>query len=550
MESLLQKAVLMVIKKTRRSVAALATLPLLALAACTSSESKEDGPAGNAEEVFKVQNENRDDVCEAGKEGGSLVYRTALEGAGFDPAVQSANGHVPVAIYGTLLVWNNLTNEYEGDVAESISPNNDNTVWTLTLRDDAVYPDGTAVDSAAVKQNIERYLDPNYASSFTARVAEVTKIETPDPQTVVFNLREPWGTFPWLLTQNPGMIINPKVLASATPEELQANPPANAGAGAFTFSEYKRGQAATVVKKDDWWGGTVCLDDLTINFGTNDAVADYELVQSGGAQAIDTWDAQVLKKTLADDSVVRYEMPAPIVSPILMNSTHPPFNDVRLRKALQLGMDRNLINKRTYEGLALPEGGVVPSTYPFQPTVEPLEFDEAAAKELVKEAAADGVKTDFAYTVNRTPSNENLAILQQALAQNVGMKMKLDMLQVNEWVDKVFVTRNYDSAQGGTVPNASCTYCAFDSFLSTNAAGNVSGFDSPEMDKALGLLKGARTEEETVAALDALQTVFNEEVPQVHTIWLPQYVVAKSNVHGMRFSAGAYPRWEHAYIAD
>ena len=93
---------------------------------------------------------------------------------------------------------------------------------------------------------------------------------------------------------------------SASPEDLQANPPADAGAGAFTFSEYKRGQSATVVKKDDWWGGPVCLDDLTINFGTNAAVSDY----------------RAYVETQLDRTLPRIEMERPAASAVGGQSMH------------------------------------------------------------------------------------------------------------------------------------------------------------------------------------------------------------------------------------
>ena len=542
----------MVTKRVRCSVALSAPLMLLAVAACTGGGESDETEGQDPAEVFQVVDEDADDVCEEGREGGSLTYRLTNEGAGFDPAVQSANLQLAQAVFGTLVQWDNLTDSYEGYLAESISGNDDSTVWTLKLRPEGEFPDGTPLDSAAVKRSIERFVHPDFPSTYTQRVAEIDTIETPDPLTVVFTLHEPWGTFPWTLAMAPGMIVNPTVLDSTSPEELQSSPPEAAGAGAFTFDNYARGASATVNGKSDWWAGPVCLEQLTVNFGTNDAVADYDLMRSGQAQAMLTWEAQLLRTTIADESVKRYQVPgADILTPIIFNHREPPGDDVRIRKAMQLAMDRDLISERNFEGLVYPEGGVVSPSGPFQPTVEPLGYDKEAAAELVEEAVADGVDPSFTYILSGTTNNENLAILQQSLASEVGLDMETETMQSTEWVERVNVNRTFDAAQGGGTPHPSCVYCAYDPFLSTNDAGNYSGTDSEAVDEALDVLKAASTPEETVEGLDALQTVWNEEAPQVQTLWMPQYLVVASNVHGVRFTSAATPvLWDQVYIDE
>ena len=75
------------------------------------------------------------------------------------------------AIFGTLMRYNYDTAEYEPSVAESLEANEDKTEWTLKLRDDVTFGDGTPMTAESVKAIIERFLLPENASNFTAMVA-------------------------------------------------------------------------------------------------------------------------------------------------------------------------------------------------------------------------------------------------------------------------------------------------------------------------------------------------------------------------------------------
>lgn len=534
----------------RAAALTIAIATSMTLSACSSNDDgNKDKDAGSGPSAYKTASMDPDDVCEAGREGGALHYRASPEGAGLDPVVSQANQNAGGAIYGTLMTWDSQASQFVGDLADSMTANDDATEWTLKLRDDVQYPDGSHLDAEAVKANMERYVDPAFPSAYTSRVAEIKTMTVKDDSTLVFTLASAWGTFPWLLTQNPGMIVNPAVLANTDAADLAAAPPEAAGAGAFTLKTYDRGQSVTLRGKTDWWGGTVCLDELKISFGANDASADYEALEAGQVDGILAYDPQPLNRAIEKGSYDIYRMPGAIGSPILMNSAKAPFDDVRMRKALNLSMDRELINQRIFQDLALPAGGIVPPDLGYELAVKPLDHDESEASSLVKAAADDGVNTTFEYTVNRSPINENMAILQQALAGKAGMTIDLDLIQQPDWIEKVFGTRNFESAMGGITVDASCPYCGLDQFTSTSAT-NVSSFKSAAVDEALANLKAA-TPDELPAAIDAVQKVWNDEVPVVIASWLQEMAVVDPKVHGLSTSTSTFMlKFDKAYIAD
>jgi peptide/nickel transport system substrate-binding protein len=535
------------IRRTALATALVTSLTAMALTACSGDESNGDAGAkpGGGASSYDTTSLDASDVCTEDKQGGMLRYRASPEGAGLDPVVSQSNINATAAVYGTLMGWDSQAQEFVGDVAESMTPNDDSTSWTMKLRDDVTYSDGTPLDAEAVKANVERYLDPDFPSAYTSRVAEIASTTVKDASTVVFELSAPWGTFPWLFTQNVGMIVNPTVLDEVDQTKLAALPPENAGVGAFTVGEYRRGQDVTLVGKKDWWGGPVCLDELVISFGANDGNADFEALQAGQVDGTQGYDPQVVKRAKDDGGYQLVEMPGAIGSPMLLNSAKAPFDDVRMRQALNLAMDRDLINQRIFQGLALPSGGVVPPDTGYDLAVEPAAFDEGAASALAEES---GASTSFGYTVNRTPINENLAILQQALAKNAGLDMDLDMLAQPEWIEKIFGTRNFDSAMGGVVVDPSCPYCGLDQFTTTSAT-NVGSFSSPAVDEALAALKAARPGPDMATAIDKVQEAFTAEVPVVFAAWIKQLAILSPAVHGVRFSTSTFAiQFDRAYI--
>ena len=526
-------------------------VPVMALSACSSSSDSGSNAGDKQASSGKLSTTSVDskDVCKAGREGGTLNYRANPEGAGLDPAVSQANQNATGAIYGTLLKWDGTAKAFVGDVAESITGNSDSTVWTLKLRDDVKFPDGSVLDAAAVKTNVERYLDPDFASAFTSRVAEIKSMKVEGPQTLTFTLSSPWGTFPWLFTQNVGMIVNPAVLKSTPAKELAVAPPTDAGVGAFALAKYDQGVSMTFKGKSNWWGGPVCLDELNLSFGTNDSVADLEATQTGQVDGFATYDTQALTRAAKDKKFHLFTLPGALASPFLLNTTKPPFNDVRMRQALSYALDRKLINDRIYGGLAVASGSIVSPDFGYKTSVKALEFDEAKAKSLIKEAIGDGVSTKFGYTVNKTPSNENLAILQQALAKKAGLDMNLDLLQQPDWIEKVFATHNFDSAQGGISSDESCPYCGLDQ-VGSQSPTNVGSFKSAKVDAALAQLKATPPGDGMSAAIDNMQKVWNEEMPVVVAIWLPQIAVLDKKVHGLQFSTSAYQvHFDKVYVA-
>jgi peptide/nickel transport system substrate-binding protein len=527
------------LKHSLSTTSALVVVAALSLAACssTSSENPKSAKAGATDDyAVSLSSEATKDVCDTSKAGGDINYRVNAAG-GLDPVGTNSDTQTDAAIYGQLVEWINSESKFEPSLAKSIESNADYTQWTLKLRDDVSYSDGTKLDSEAVVANLQRYLDPAHAGAYTAYVASISKMDTPDPSTVVFTLKRAWATFPWLLSRNPGNIINPKVLADPDADKLISGaPPANAGAGPYVFASAERGASTTLKKKANWWGGEACLDTIKVSYTAADTDADLQALRAGQVNAFLGFDPQAISKIKDDPSLNRYLSPVAYAGEIVPNVSRKPLDDVRIRQAMEYALDDQVINSRNWGGAGLTGRAIVPPYFKYQPTVAPLAVDATAGKKLVDAAKSDGVKTSFSYKTSESPVNTTLAILQAALFKNVGLGVKAESMPILDFYTQFYAERNFEAGQTGLTVTAACPYCGL-SAVETGNGSNFGNFSDPELDAALKELQATPTGPELVPVLDKVQKIWNDVVPVVFAGWLPQLVITDKSVHGLHFTS-------------
>ena len=167
------------------------------------------------------------------RSGGTVSFATYNGISSLDPADRqdggATGGSEMAAIYDLLMRFDTSAGEYVPHLAQSLSANGDNTVWTLKLRDGVTFSDGTPMDSAAVLWSIDHYLQKKGTHALVWKTA-VRETNSPDPSTVVFTLAQPWDEFPIMFTTGPGMIVAPSSMATGTFTPI--------GAGPFTVEKF------------------------------------------------------------------------------------------------------------------------------------------------------------------------------------------------------------------------------------------------------------------------------------------------------------------------
>lgn len=558
----------------KRSIARRLLLVLLGVtlfaAACGDDS---DEPAASDETQTTVPAES-DDAGEP-QRGGTVTMGMFAQSAGLDPVIQSgtgvAGGIELVALYDTLVRYNPETAEFEPRIAESLEPNDDFTQWTLTLRPDVRFSDGTPFDSSAVVTNLQRHIEKR---SRTANlVTPISNYETPDERTVVFTLSFPWSGFPYALASAPGMIVNPKAIESQG-DNLATNP-VGAGAGPFVFDSFRPGEAVVLKRNPDYWGGEVYLDEVRFVFITGGA-ATYEALRNGDLDAAFLRDAATIARA-KEDGVEGYEAVYSAGETMLMNNgvkvtcqggqpapacngqadgtqvaTSSPLSDVRLRRAVAAAIDLEVINERVYDGHAKSSSDLIWRDSIWYSGIDGPQYDLDEAKRLVEEVKAEG-KWDGSIRVSCHNGNPEWGTAVATLLQLAGFNPQvIDQRDVQQNIADVIVRKDFDLACFGTTISDEEPFFAlnrdFNSALGGNA-GNYAGYSNPDVDRALADGRAAPDAAGKQKAIDTIARAYAEDVPLLVMGASTEFVAYSDDLHGVEPSVSTLVLFDKAWLS-
>ncbi len=271
---------------------------------------------------------------------------------------------------------------------------------------------------------------------------KIKSIAAVDELTVEFTMCKPDPAFPTKAAFTPFGIYPLEWLntyANAEGQETLLSHPV--GTGPFYLDTWARGDSITFKKFDGYWGEQPAYDTLVFRWATEGAARLLEL-QSGTVDQITNLSPDDYETVKGDDTLTFLPVANPNVLYLAMTNTFEPFNDVRVRQAVAMGIDRQRIVDNFYA-----EGSVVPTH--FTPCSLPngcvgdawYEFDAAAAKALLAEAGyPDGFETTIYYRdVFRgyLPEPGLVAVeFQTQLAENLGITADVVVMESGEFIDE------------------------------------------------------------------------------------------------------------------
>ncbi|MCC4907113.1 ABC transporter substrate-binding protein [Microbacterium sp. cx-59] len=388
-------------------------------------------------------------------EGGTLVYATGdAEPTCLDPHV---GGNYPQALISTQylepLVGRNSTGEITPWLATDWTVSDDGLTWDFTLKSDVTFTDGTPLDAAAVKTNIEHLQNPDTGSSTGyLAVAKVASVEAVDATHARFHLSAPDSALLESLSQQWTAIESPAGLARGTDENCAAP----IGTGPFIVDEWVPQQQITLVRNDDYAtpdsetenDGAAHLDAIEWRF-IPDAATRWAALQSGDVDVIDNPQPDAIVAAENSDDITHIDAPRPGSSNrIELNAGQAPFDDIRVREAFIRAADPD-------PGIAALYLSTVDRSYSALASTEPVGIsdpdlfttDAAKAASLLDEAGwtakdADGVRTKdgqrltvrFPVSTNQSVAAEQSLFEQiQANAAGVGFDVVLTPMDLSSW---------------------------------------------------------------------------------------------------------------------
>ena len=432
--------------RTSRLAAIAACLFLIAavVSACGSSSSKSSASSSTAASSTSATS-TAATATGTPKPGGSL---TVLELGGYagawptglDPAT-NVNGAADQDQMNS--IFGQMFQLAEGgkvipDLAASATPSAGGKTWTITLQPNLKFSDGTPLDAAAVVTNWKRDL----ANPCTCKpiLPPVKSITAPNSTTVVFTMVAPDGAFQnQLLVANLNWIASPTALKTMGEQAFKIKP---VGAGPFTVVSDTLSNTLVLKKNPTYWqSGRPYLDNLTFKATADDESA-LEALQSGGAQAYDGMATPSLVSTYKSHFTTT-EQPATSPYDIQLNTTAPPFNNIKAREAIYYATDAAIIDQKLFGNqFQVVQGFTAPGGLFYYPNVPGyLTYDVSKAKSLVKEIG--GLNVNF-FTL-ASPVNQNFMEALQTLWKEAGINTSIHLYSLAGLIQQ-FDTKKWQAA--------------------------------------------------------------------------------------------------------
>jgi peptide/nickel transport system substrate-binding protein len=494
------------------------------------------------------------------KRGG--VFRVAVQEApGLDPHLTiSFLSHSYVSLSYSLLVRfpNGPEQKHPADfsivpdLAEKWAVSKDGKVYTFSLRKGVRFHNkppvnGREVTAEDVKYSLERFMAK---SAFATRFEPVTAIDVVDRYTVRITLKEPYAPF-------LNHLANP-VFCAILPREAEEkfkdfnHPDAVIGTGPFVLKSYEKGVRAVFERNPNYFmKGLPYLDGVTVEI-TPDSSARLAMLRAGKAEIPHIWgwlgveEARALQKTNPEIQVTPHQVIG--VGFIYMRTDQPPFNDIRVRRAVSLALDRKSWNEAILFGEGCVDSGPVPcalkdwklETSKLDPAKAKylVGYDPAEAKRLLAEAGyGKGLTTPlFHWPGYVAPWRSYYELAAENLGK-IGVTVELKPEEYGKYSSTTMIGKYEKMAMGPSTP-----FTEVDDFLYSRfypeLATNQSHVADAELVKMLLAQRREMDPKKRKQIVDDIQRYLADKAYYIYVPQWPQYVSHPAYVKGFKHHDG------------
>lgn len=363
---------------------------------------------------------------------GTLRYGMQDDPDALDPAQSgSYTGRVVFAAMCDKLIDTNAQMQFVPQLATAWRWSPDNLSLTLTLRPGVQFQDGTLLDAAAVKANLERYLHASY-SLRKVELGPISAVTVIGPSTIRLTLSHPYAPLIAVLADRAGMMLSPTALARAG-KNIALHPVC---AGPFNFVDRVAEDHITLERFGGYWNAkAIHLDRIIYRMIPNAAVR-LENLEAGTLDIAEQIPPPDIPEMLRHHDLKLISSPALAYATISFNLDHGPAADTplgkdkRVRQALALAIDRAALNQVVFSGQFIPNNQTeVPHSTYWDPEFPVEPADAAAARKLL--AAAGHPSLAFTLLTDNTPTDQEVGQVLQSMAAQAGFHISLRPMDAN-----------------------------------------------------------------------------------------------------------------------
>ena len=396
------------------------------------------------------------------------------------------------------------------DLAESWEiPNN--VTYIFHLRKGVKFHNGREMTAEDVKYSLNRVLDPKTASPGRSYISLIDAIDTLDKYTVKVHLSAPLASLlDGLTSDNLSIVPKEVVEANGNLQKVEC------GTGPFMLKEWVADNSMTLVKNPDYFEKGAPAVDKVIFRVIPEQASLLAGVKSGDIDFATINDGALIRQAAKDPKVVVMSKPGLNMRIFSFNTTRKPFDDVRVREAISLALDRSEILTIAEFGMGKTTGPipVAATQWALPPSKLPFSTpDLAKAKKLLADA---GYPNGFSFNITCSSTYEGgLAVAQVAQDElkKIGVTANLEVVEWGAYIDK-WVKRDFDTMielRGGSGEPDRFLYRTF---YSTGAVNNFL-FKDAEVDKLLDQGRTQTVFADRKATYDRLQNLLSEKAPAV-----------------------------------
>lgn len=468
--------------------------------------------------------------------GNTLIFGRGGDSITLDPSqvLDGESAKVCDMIYDTLVQYRDDTTDIEPALAESWDGSADGLTWTFRLREGILFHDGTPFDADAVVFSLSR---PNALSGsiYEEFISAITAI---DAFTVQIKLKSPYAPFISTIAGTEFSIVSPAAVAHFG-EDIGHNP---VGTGPFKFVQWDRNDQIVLDANEAHWSGKPVLDRLIFRSIPDNAMRLMEL-QMGNIHVMEFPNPDDLPLIQADPGFEVLSQLSLNVGYLAMNMDKPPFDDLRVRLAINHAINKIEIVEHLYQGLGIPAKGPIPPTlWSYDDSIEDYAYDPELAKRLLADAGyPDGFETTlWALPVPRPyiPDGAALAEIIQAELRNIGIEASI---VTDDWGSYLERTENgeHDMAMlgwsaGGDPDNF--FYYLLSKTTAQKPALNIAFYRSDEMQAVLERARTSVFRDERIQLYQQAQAIFHRDVPWVPLAHAQRLLVIDRRVQNLRLA--------------
>lgn len=408
-------------------------------------------------------------------------------------------------------------------LAESSQASDDGLTYTIKLRSGIKFQDGTDFNAEAVKVNLDRASNPDNHLKRYNLFKYIATTEVVDPLTVKITLKQPFSAFINNLAHPAAAMISPTALKKYG-KEIGFHP---VGTGPYEFETWNQTDFVKVKKWAGYWKpGYPKLDTITwrpiVDNNTRAA-----MLQTGEATFAFPVPFEQAKRLESNDKLNVITTPSIMQRYISLNVTQKPFDNPKVREALEYAINREALAKVAFAGYATPATGIVPPSIDFAQRYPAIKYDPAKARALLKEAGyGNGFETTLWSSHNHSTAQKVLQFTQQQLAQ-VGVKVKVTAMDAGQRAAEVESKGQKESGvrmfyTGWSASTGEADWALTPLFATTSwppAIFNTAFYSNPQVDKDLAdALKTTDRERKAQHYKDAQDRIWNDHP------WIPLVV--------------------------